>query len=524
MSSPKLNYKFSFSGGDVHDFNISPSSLPVGAHILSNAGDCPAGIEHASYFAGDSCTVVVEVPKPSVVENILAATTTLRPILHYSWRDNDEGGVNVNTSDTAQAGLTPQVTVARNWLPADFAIVATDFELANDTPSASAQITAGFSAPAAENNFRYPLLVSAKILTAGDLNQQKNSCQIAAAAALPQECQLTVTLAKDAADGDYSYLVTVRDSSPKPRNYQKTLTIQKRSAKMVSVTPVSQWQTVMGSGYNFAVRLLAGASLTDAPVVSGVNGSVNNKLLGSANCDMAIYGTAGCPFVVDDYHNYSAWDTLNTPTSSDPDHPRIIREDLGIRLSVTSTGTDSQINGSSLASNTFTLTGEIVAPYVYLPQTGQVTSYAPADDASIRTGITIDFPQRFVPDASGECLTDTLTGLMWRKTAKMADFGNSNISVALNFAAAGNWCGHTDWRMANINELASLINYESKNPRDWLKTQGFHFGYNAFLVSSTFFAAENGSRKIWFVTSDGSFNADEILGGGHEFLLVRGGG
>ena len=52
---------------------------------------------------------------------------------------------------------------------------------------------------------------------------------------------------------------------------------------------------------------------------------------------------------------------------------------------------------------------------------------------------------------------DTNTGLMWQKTYKT---GSSGTSYCENLTYAG----YSDWRLPNINELASLLNYDKSEP------------------------------------------------------------
>jgi hypothetical protein len=100
-----------------------------------------------------------------------------------------------------------------------------------------------------------------------------------------------------------------------------------------------------------------------------------------------------------------------------------------------------------------------------VPQTGQITSYAPGDDGAIRAGVMWPIP-RFTDNANGT-VTDNLTGLIWLKNASCLGQQNWNSAlVAANTLASGNVaCGLADgsaagdWRLPNIRELGSLVDY-----------------------------------------------------------------
>lgn len=107
-----------------------------------------------------------------------------------------------------------------------------------------------------------------------------------------------------------------------------------------------------------------------------------------------------------------------------------------------------------------------------IPQTGQTSTLpftAPQySDGALRKGAS--WPTiRFTLDTSGKCITDNLTGLMWVKNLNTVNGGAPlTWSTALSVADNGNWCGYDDWRMPNINELSSLVNYSYASPANWL--------------------------------------------------------
>jgi hypothetical protein len=101
-------------------------------------------------------------------------------------------------------------------------------------------------------------------------------------------------------------------------------------------------------------------------------------------------------------------------------------------------------------------------------RTGQTTSYAAGDDGAILKGVPSPSP-RFTDNANGT-VTDNLTGLIWLKNANV--FSKQTWPQALadcNTLANGS-AGLTDgstagqWRLPNLKELHSLIDYSSNNP------------------------------------------------------------
>jgi len=111
-------------------------------------------------------------------------------------------------------------------------------------------------------------------------------------------------------------------------------------------------------------------------------------------------------------------------------------------------------------------------------KTGQITSHATGDDGNLEMGMPWPIP-RFTDNGDGT-VTDNLTGLMWLEdanciAAQYPSFDNDETfndgkvtwQHALDFVAGINdgtypdcGAGHTDWRLANIRELASLIHYD----------------------------------------------------------------
>jgi hypothetical protein len=112
---------------------------------------------------------------------------------------------------------------------------------------------------------------------------------------------------------------------------------------------------------------------------------------------------------------------------------------------------------------TFTVTGTGLVPPAKVPATGQTTSYTTGDDGDLEIGVGWPAP-RFVDNGDGTT-TDNLTGLMWETTPSSSSRQWEN---ALSYANNLDLGTHTDWRLANINELMSLVNAEAATPASWL--------------------------------------------------------
>ncbi|MEK6742262.1 MAG: DUF1566 domain-containing protein [Nitrospirota bacterium] len=117
-----------------------------------------------------------------------------------------------------------------------------------------------------------------------------------------------------------------------------------------------------------------------------------------------------------------------------------------------------------------------------LPRTGQPVSHdtntIQRDDGALRKGVAWK-TQRFIVSSSGTgtVVTDSLTGLVWPQEWAAGD-GKVPWQTALDTVVTLNtmtYLGHSDWRLPNVNELATLTNTANSNPRTWLiePAQGF---------------------------------------------------
>jgi hypothetical protein len=153
-------------------------------------------------------------------------------------------------------------------------------------------------------------------------------------------------------------------------------------------------------------------------------------------------------------------------------------------------------------------------PPATLPSTGQQTSYAIGDDASLKKGVSWSAATRFTDNNDGT-VTDGLTGLIWLKNAGC--FPAANWSTALtevNQLASGA-CGLSDnstagqWRLPNINELESMVDVSASNPAVSTLTPFQNVSSAIYWSSTSYFGGQEGSPHAWAIRfSDGRFMND----------------
>jgi len=98
-------------------------------------------------------------------------------------------------------------------------------------------------------------------------------------------------------------------------------------------------------------------------------------------------------------------------------------------------------------------------------KTGQTVSHLSGDDGATQIGVTWPSP-RFSLMADTNCVRDNLTGLIW---ARNMNFGSFSWSDGVAFCDGLEYGGTNDWRMPNILELNSLVDY-SRNGAPSLPT------------------------------------------------------
>ena len=142
-------------------------------------------------------------------------------------------------------------------------------------------------------------------------------------------------------------------------------------------------------------------------------------------------------------------------------------------------------------------------PVAELPKTGQTMNYAEGDDGLFRAGIEWPTP-RYTDNGDGT-VTDSLTGLMWLKDAGcLKNRWNDSLNIIVDFntspqryACSGYFANYDDWRMPNVKELESMINYETSDAAGWLNSAGFaNVKYSSYWSSTT---SRKSAAQAWMI-------------------------
>ncbi|GAH49924.1 unnamed protein product, partial [marine sediment metagenome] len=132
-----------------------------------------------------------------------------------------------------------------------------------------------------------------------------------------------------------------------------------------------------------------------------------------------------------------------------------------------------------------------------LPKTGQIISYRAGDDGTYQAGwwrglLNENNKERFIHIGSGEnTLTkDLATGLMWPADGESAGCNDGSIcgwEGAIIVANALDFAGFSDWRLPNVRELMSIVDYGRVNPT--IDLAKFPDTHGSWYWSSTMYKA-----------------------------------
>jgi hypothetical protein len=186
------------------------------------------------------------------------------------------------------------------------------------------------------------------------------------------------------------------------------------------------------------------------------------------------------------------------------------------------------------------------------PASGQTTSYGPGSDGDKRAGAALSYT-----DNGDGTITDNNAGLMWEKkddSGGIHDKDNTytwgmvdppytmNGTMVTEFLAVLNtspcFAGHCDWRIPNVKELQSIVDYEIPYPGPTVNP-AFHNAAGCAGCTDVTLAScsctvsdyhwssttyRNNPNRAWFVTfNTGNVGFNDTKGTGTAVRAVRGG-
>lgn len=112
-------------------------------------------------------------------------------------------------------------------------------------------------------------------------------------------------------------------------------------------------------------------------------------------------------------------------------------------------------------------------------------------------------------DNGDDTIMDTLTGLMWQK-------GNSQRSwyLSLQYCEELTLGGYTDWRLPNIRELNSIVDYGRLAPAI---NPIFTCGPQDYFWSST--TVNFSTRNVWVVQFEYGYDRSDFYKGSNNFKV-----
>jgi len=160
-----------------------------------------------------------------------------------------------------------------------------------------------------------------------------------------------------------------------------------------------------------------------------------------------------------------------------------------------------------------------VAP---VAKTGQSTSYAAGDDGELQSGFASTIP-RFIDNADGT-VTDNLTGLVWMKDAGSIGAGFwadalqscNTLAHGSNGITDGSYAG--DWRLPNIRELYSLVDFGHYN---YALPDGHLFTNVMYNYWSSTTYAGNANNALYLNAMNGLMSSANKIGANVYVLCVR---
>jgi hypothetical protein len=172
----------------------------------------------------------------------------------------------------------------------------------------------------------------------------------------------------------------------------------------------------------------------------------------------------------------------------------------------------------------------------FVAPTGQTESFAEGDDGAIQAGVRPPTP-RFTDKRDGT-VKDNLTDLIWLKDAGCLLFSGWANALQLVSALASGSCGLSDgsvpgdWRLPNVRELQSLVDFGFSNPAlsnaagtgQWIQGDPFSNVFSAkYWTSTSVQGMPDFAWAVWFDRGNPVADTKGPFGFNNLVWPVRGG-
>lgn len=483
----------------------------------------------ASLAAGESCNLSVQF---GTVESTVPAGTKT-DTLNVSYTPYTSA-----TPITASSALSGQVATAQSAVIVQAFTNSSGFVGGDGTSSNSAyQVQQNATAPTVTytlaNNGTVPATSFA--VTTGSLGawSQSNNCP---ATLEPQaSCMLTFSLATSATGINNLDLSQVHltwndqdNPSGQPQDLSGTVYANVFAAPGIAITtnPSSSISVAPSESFTITATLTGGYNIT----AQTIHATTTTSDVTFINNDCAISSSAGlgsCTITVNVGASAAAatGNTITisnstTPTPAATPAPSTVNFDIAVAPTVVQIALPQTGQMNQVPSMCYPLSATCIDSPVGSDGYGYKS-----DGYDIPYGVTWVFNGysdlvplvRFTSGSaangsacpSGQLVeSDNLTGLMWQQNPSTTTYKWRDDTVTPNTYPAlaaveslnggSGYCGYTDWRLPNLNELVSMLNLGQIVPYNWLNTSGFPGVGNFSYWSSTTMVAGNGS-SAWVV-------------------------